>query len=95
VTATLLAFRSSYHNSSGRLAGQVKLVHILRPDRRQGFCGAAAWDTTHSPRVPVDSQGWAEDLAWCPHCLGRAAKALGILDAVAHLVVPHILSELP
>jgi len=95
----------------GGLGGRgTRRLHILReaplPTRAkaslhdrtaQGECGQSARTHTGSeprylPTVPaVPPPG----LTWCATCLGRAAERLGLLDAVAGLVVARLHEPAP
>jgi hypothetical protein len=81
--------RAAYRGywTGGKRAGQVRRLHIIREhgpgDRvaKEFMCGAPAWDCTHSDVVISDQLPVKppEGLAWCPHCIGRAAEAAGLL----------------
>lgn len=94
--STLIAFHRGYSSRTGRRAGQVRLLHILRPvmvgkppnQTEQAFCHAAAWPCTDSPRVEVLSFPLVppEGLAWCPTCIGWAAERLGLIETFARAI---------
>lgn len=94
------AFYRSYHEGSGRRAGQVKRLHILReapvPDQRRSFakpetqaeCYTSAWQGQNSEPVFLDPMPRVPPagLRWCAHCLGRLADRLGVLNEVGALL---------
>ena len=84
--------------SGGKRAGQVKRLHIIREEGPKGWapgkqtlCGQAAWHCQNSDAViisPLPTKA-PEGLTWCPHCMGRAAELLGMLDEAAAMVAGH------
>lgn len=87
----LLAFHRGYHAATKR-AGQVRLLHILRPELVNGsphaLCHIHAWDCQQSPRVdlPEFPATPPEGLSWCPRCLGMAAERLGLAQRLASMI---------
>lgn len=83
------AFYRGYNSLSGRRAGQVRRLHVMREDGkfpgRQGECGAPGWTHRHSDPVILDPLPATPPtgLEWCPACVGRAAERIGLLDAWA------------
>lgn len=83
------AFYRGYSTQSGRRAGQVRRLHVMREDGkfpgRSALCGAAGWDHTHSPAVIVDPMPAVPPagLSWCNSCVGHAAFLVGTLAQVA------------
>lgn len=89
-------FYRGYSTRSGRQAGQVKRLHILRPEpigkppneHPAAFCYTYAFPCADSPPMWVDAAGGLPvSLSWCPTCLGHAADRLGWASAVAALVL--------
>lgn len=80
------AMYRGYSTRSGRRAGQVRRLHIVREDGkfpgRQAECGVAGWDVRDSPAVVLDPMPAAppDGLSWCPACVGKAAERVGLLD---------------
>ncbi|MDX3033925.1 hypothetical protein [Streptomyces scabiei] len=74
------AFYRGYSSQSGRRAGQVRRLHVMREDGkfpgRQGLCGAPGWAHTHSPAVILDPLPATppDGLTWCNACVGHAAN---------------------
>lgn len=88
----------AYYNGYQRVG--VAKVHIVRttpvgyrysrpgPERNQAWCGVSATGATNSPRVPVDPNVPLQPgLAWCGHCVGRAAEHAGLLPEVVAVLV--------
>lgn len=81
-----------YSARSGKRAGQVRRLHIVREhgprDARPGshtWCGPFAYDVTDSPSMfisPLPARP-PEGLEWCPSCIGKLAEELGLLREVA------------
>jgi hypothetical protein len=86
------AFFRGYHAATGRRAGQVGRLHIMREDGkfpgRQALCGVHGWGVTHSPPVILNPMPAAppDGLAWCRSCIGHAADLVGQLDAFARII---------
>lgn len=86
------AFYRGYHAATGRRAGQVRRLHIMREDGKfaghQALCGAAGWGHTNSPPVILDPLPMKppDGLTWCRSCIGHAAALVGQLDAFARIV---------
>lgn len=88
---TARAVHSGYRDSqdTGRRAGQVRRLHIIREDGalpgRQTHCGQGAYRVRHSEPVilhPIPEQP-PQGLSWCPKCIGHLADRLGRLDQIA------------
>ncbi len=86
------AFYRGYNSRSGRRAGQVRRLHIMREDGpfpgRSGECGAAGWKHRDSDPIVIDPAPATppEGLTWCPPCVGRASERAGLLaQFAAHL----------
>lgn len=83
------AFYRGYNARSGRRAGQVRRLHLMREDGRfagqQAFCGVHGWQVTDSPAVILDPMPAEppDGLTWCGACIGRAAEHVGLLNAWA------------
>jgi hypothetical protein len=86
-----------YASSTGRRAGQVSRVHVIRdiPPRterglaagHQTWCGQTTGRHQNSAAIVRDAPHVLPDgLAWCPHCIGRAAEYLGLLEVVARVI---------
>ncbi|MER7697008.1 hypothetical protein [Streptomyces sp. NPDC096095] len=79
------AFYRGYSSLTGRRAGQVRRLHIMREDGpmpgRQGECGTSGSNHTNSPAMIIDPMPATppEGLTWCPMCVGRAADRAGQL----------------
>lgn len=86
------AFYRGYSESSGKRAGQVRRIHVMREDGtfpgRQGQCGIHGWDVTDSLTHIIDPmQATPPDgLEWCTLCLLRLAEFEGRVNAVAGLL---------
>lgn len=86
------AFYRGYSAATGRRAGQVRRLHVMREDGkfagRQALCGTAGWGVTQSPAVILDPLPTTppDGLTWCRSCVGHAADVLGQLDHVARLL---------
>ncbi|MEU2759362.1 hypothetical protein [Streptomyces sp. NPDC007094] len=80
------AFYRGYSSQSGRRAGQVRRLHIMREDGpmpgRQGECGTHGHDVTNSPTMIIDPMPATPPvgLSWCPKCVGLAAARTALLD---------------
>jgi hypothetical protein len=81
----LRAFYRGYHAATGRRAGQVRRLHIMREDGkfpgRQGLCGTTGWGVTNSPPVVIDPmpEQPPAGLEWCRACVGHASALVGRL----------------
>ena len=83
-----------YAASTGRRAGQVRRVHVIREKGpgnwepgSQALCGSHAWNVTDSPAIIRDApHELPEGLTWCPKCVGHLAELLGRTHAVARLL---------
>lgn len=86
-----------YYSGSGRRAGQVTRVHVVREEgprrwdgdagHRQTWCGQSAWNGRGS--VPLFREAphpLPEGLRWCPACIGHLAEQSGRLGEVARLL---------
>jgi hypothetical protein len=55
---------------------------------QQAWCGVGAVPHTNSPIVPINpTQPLPDGVAWCGHCVGRAAEHVGLLTDVVALLV--------
>jgi hypothetical protein len=86
------AFYRGYNAATGRRAGQVRRLHVMREDGKfagkQGLCGAPGWNHNNSPAVilePLPAKPPA-GLSWCNSCIGHAAHLVGQLEAVAQTI---------
>jgi hypothetical protein len=96
--AVVRAVYRGYHAGSGKRAGQVTRLHIIREQGPRGWepgkqtlCGQAAWPATNSPAVvisPLPARP-PEGLTWCSKCIGRQAELLGLLDEIAASIVAY------
>ena len=83
------AFYRGYHAATGRRAGQVRRLHVMREDGKfagkSGLCGAPGWQHTNSPPVLIDPMPETPPagLDWCNACVGHAAGLVGMLDRFA------------
>lgn len=83
------AFYRGYNAATGRRAGQVRRLHVMREDGkfpgRSALCGAAGWNHTNSPAVLIDPMPETPPtgLDWCNACVGHAAGLVGMLDRFA------------
>lgn len=74
------AFYRSYHDGSGKRAGQVKRLHVLREDGRvagrEGHCGIHATDVTNSRAVILPAIPYVapDGLTWCGSCVIALAR---------------------
>ena len=86
-----------YKASTGRRAGQVRRVHVIREEGPRGWdnsergnqtmCGQHAWNVTDSPALIRDiPHPLPEGLSWCPACIGHLAEQLGLLGEVARML---------
>ena len=86
-----------YSASTGRRAGQVRRLHVIREEGPRGWdnsergnqtmCGQGAWNVQDSPAMVRDTpHPLPEGLTWCPKCVGHAAELLGRLDEIARLL---------
>jgi hypothetical protein len=86
------AFYRGYHAATGRRAGQVRRLHVMREDGKfpghQALCGAAGWGHTNSPPVIIDPLPTTppEGLEWCRSCVGHAADLVGALAGFARMI---------
>jgi hypothetical protein len=86
------AFYRGYHAATGRRAGQVRRLHIMREDGKfpgkQALCGAAGWGHTNPPPVVIDPLPVQppEGLEWCRSCVGHAADLVGALAGFARMI---------
>ena len=86
-----------YAASTSRRSTRVTRVHVIRdapprrdrmlPAGRETWCGQGAGDHRDSTAIVRDTPHvLPEGLAWCPHCIGRAAEHLGRLEEVARVI---------
>jgi hypothetical protein len=86
-----------YVASTGRRAGQVRRVHVIREEGPRGWdnsefgnqtlCGQGAWKGQNSPPIiRYAPHELPEGLTWCPKCVGQLAELLGRTHAVARLL---------
>jgi len=86
-----------YVASTGRRAGQVRRVHVIREEGPRGWdnsesgnqtmCGQHAWSVTDSPAIIRDTpHELPEGLTWCPKCVGATAERLGRIHEAARLL---------
>jgi hypothetical protein len=89
---TARAMYRGYHSGSGKRAGQVRRLHVIREHGpagwepgKQTLCGQHAWACRHSDPViisPLPDRA-PDGLAWCPKCIGLLAELLGLLGEIA------------
>lgn len=86
------AFYRGYHAATGRRAGQVRRLHVMREDGqfagKQALCGNPGWGVTNSPPIVIDPLPMKppEGLTWCRSCVGHAADLVGQLNAFARMI---------